>query len=246
VKSGSKFIYYPLMDDNQKITYDQAVQLVHVRRKDWQFVIAADPAAASCFAVLISAYNKITNVIVHLDEIYEKKQANLTVRRIWEQILERLANLVEIDIDSLSDWSESNVSFVYDEAETWFMNEMIEEFGICWAPTMKAQNKKQAGISLVKDQMVENKFFYSDKCKHLEIEMKTYCKDKKGKIKKVDDHLLDCCRYTNAYVHATTKDTTRERQENYDKDRERNRRPEQDISSMNNNNWDNIGDDDDE
>jgi hypothetical protein len=237
VKSGSKFIYYPLMNDDQKQSSSIILSRIHYKRKDWQFIVTADPAAASCFAVLISAYNKVTNEMLHIDEIYETKQENLTIRRIWEQIIELLSPLVEIEIEIDADGNESylfgsDVDFVYDEAETWFMNEMIEEFNIAWVPTRKAQNKKESGISLVKDQMVENLFFYSDKCKNLEIEMKTYCKDKNGKIKKVNDHLLDTLRYTNAFVNATTKDSTKQRQNTYDKDRERNRRPEQDINNM--------------
>jgi hypothetical protein len=205
-RSGEKFIYYSLMKDSHRITHAQMLSIISKRSKDWEFVVTADPAASSCFAVLLSAYNKYSKQCFHLDEIYETKQSELTVRKIWSRI-NAMVKDAGIDINK--------VDLVYDEAETWFANEMLNEFGCSWIKTHKSQNDKESGITLIKDQLIEDKFTYSERCVHLHSEMSNYAKDKNGKIKKENDHLLDDVRYFNAHVVAETISVTPKNDDEY-------------------------------
>ena len=59
-------------------------------------------------------------------------------------------------------------------------------------------SRKEAGLSLIKDQMLENLAMISDRCKNLIWEVENYIKDKNGNIPKKADHLIDCWRYGNA------------------------------------------------
>ena len=78
------------------------------------------------------------------------------------------------------------------------MNEVMQQYGIYFSPTDKVNNKKEHGLSLIKDQLIHNLVVISEECTHLYEEMEKYAKDLKGNIPKKNDHLIDCYRYLNA------------------------------------------------
>jgi hypothetical protein len=86
----------------------------------------------------------------------------------------------------------------YDEAASWFAQEAAATYDEHFSPTCKAQNKKDNGLSLIKDQLLNGRVLISDRCDKLAWEVENYVKDKNGRIPKVNDHLIDCWRYTNA------------------------------------------------
>ena len=94
---------------------------------------------------------------------------------------------------------------VYDEAATWFANEVqdITHGDVFLEPTRKKSNKKDEGLSLIKDQMLYGFFKMTDKCKKLKFEIRNYIKDINGKVPKENDHLIDSMRYANSSVYYT-------------------------------------------
>ena len=82
-----------------------------------------------------------------------------------------------------------------DEAAAWYMVEVMDQFGVYFFPTQKHLNKKEHGISLIKDLLIYDIVRISDRCTNLIDEMEKYAKDDKGNIPKKNDHLIDCFRY---------------------------------------------------
>lgn len=92
-------------------------------------------------------------------------------------------------------------NYIYDEAAAWFkahVSSSFEDHG--WRPTSKA--KYRAGsddikpyLQTLKDLFLRDAITIARPCTHFIEEIKSYKKDENGKIAKLKDHLLDCCRY---------------------------------------------------
>lgn len=194
VRGGHRSIFPMLDPSKHKHPHDTLIAKIHRDRKKLEWFAWADPAGASCFAVLFVAINPYTRDIYVLDEIYETKQANMSVKNIGERML--------AIVDDLYDVREA-WRFGYDEAEAWFRNEMLDHFSIHFEPTQKAKSDKTTGLSLIKDTLLAGKLHLSDRCVKLWWEMENYRKDDNGKIPKLNDHALDCLRYvfSASYYH---------------------------------------------
>ncbi len=155
------------------------------------FVVVADPAAATTFAVLFLIINPNTKHIYCVDEIYETDQAHMSVMEIGKRIQE-----IKRSINPDAEWLQ-----IYDEAERWFANEMLDHLGESFLPTQKARHAKESGLSIIKDILLSNGMTVSSKCEKLYWEMDNYFKDRNGKIPKMNDHLIDCLRYGLAAMH---------------------------------------------
>ena len=189
VKGGNKAIF-PMLDENKhRIGYSQIVQEIRKSYKNYSFHIVADPGTAKAFAVLFVAYHKYKKIGYRLDEIYATKAEEATTKNIHRLIEEKMNEIHPHD----EAWSRT-----YDEAGLWFANEMLNEFGEAWMPTRKSLNKKENGLSLIKDQILEDRWYATERCTKLWWEMENYLKDKNGNIPKMNDHLIDCDRYANA------------------------------------------------
>jgi len=158
----------------------------------WDLYIIFDPASSSTFAVLFVLYNPYTKRIKIFDEIYEQDPKEMRTKAMAEkvdEIIEPLKRLVK------------GLSFVYDEAAAWFMNEISEHRPEWWlVATQKSTNSKEHGLGLIKDLLNDNMIEISEKCEKLRWEAENYVKDKNGKIPKANDHLLDNLRYFLADV----------------------------------------------
>ncbi|MCB1712459.1 MAG: terminase family protein, partial [Candidatus Riesia sp.] len=187
---GGKNSIFPMLDKSMVQPYEK---IKRERARDWHklvFSTGADPGTATCFAVLIIAIDPCSKMVYCLDEIYEKDQAKTSARQIGKRYQDK-----KLDINPRVDWVQT-----YDEAAAWFNVEYAEAFDDGFTPTSKAQNKKEDGLSLIKDIMLANKLVISDRCTNLFNEMLNYIRDDKGKIPKVNDHLIDCLRYALAAV----------------------------------------------
>lgn len=184
IKGGASKIF-PML--SRKHTKPRAEILQTIKRdiRKMQWILFADPAAASCFAVLYVGINTFNKQIYVLDELYETDQSKMSVRQIAGPI-----NIKAFDIQDRKEWRKG-----YDEAETWFANEMHDIFGETWEPSHKAQNDKEVGLSLIKDILMEEKITIASECEKFYWELDNYYKDRNGKIPKKDDHLIDCFRY---------------------------------------------------
>ena len=197
--SGGSSKIFPMLNKSIVKPHDEVMKLVHRDRKKLHWFVWSDPAGASCFAVLFVAINPYSKQVYVLDEIYEKDQGEMTVARIGRRIIQTRNELYE---------RETNWTMGYDEAETWFLNEWIDNFpdeeGL--QSSHKAANDKLVGLSLIKDILLKNLMVISSRCNKFYWELDHYIKDKKGKVPKKDDHLIDDFRYILASEGYSLKD----------------------------------------
>lgn len=196
VYGGRRSIFPMYNSEKMSVPFDYAMEVIRRNRKAWKLYCTADPATSSTFAVLFSAINIYDRRVIHLDEIYEQSTRETSSRKIWGRILLKIN---EINPD-FSEWN-----FGCDEAAAWFINEVMDitEGEVYFTSTRKAEMKKEAGLSLMKDQMLFGYWRRTDRCEKVEWEIKNYIKDIKEKIMKVNDHLIDCARYTNYFDQYT-------------------------------------------
>ena len=183
VPGGASSIF-PMLSEAAVLPHSELLAQIWKDRKKLEWILWADPAGASCFAVLFCAVNPYTKHVYCLDEIYELTQAEMSVGRIWPRIKEARDELWD------GEWRQG-----YDEASTWFANEVLDAFGEGLEPTQKMKSDKMTGLSLIKDALLQGKLVMSDRCHKLYWEMSRYRKDDSGKVPKKDDHLIDCLRY---------------------------------------------------
>jgi hypothetical protein len=196
---GGRAAIFPMLNKQHVIPHDQLMRDLYRDKRKLEWILWADPAGASCFAVLFLAINPYSRKIYCLDEIYETDQAQMTVGKIGRRIFEMREDLM--DYPGI-EWRQG-----YDEAETWFSNEMLDLFNEHFEPSQKAKSDKLSGLALIKDALTENLFVMSDRCKKLYWEMENYRKDDSGKIKKMNDHLIDSLRYSLDAARYTVKDS---------------------------------------
>lgn len=188
VKGGPGAIF-PMFDKRVHVkAHDDVLAMF---RRDWKHMeweVIADPGTESVFGCLFMAINPYNQKVYILDEIYAKSQAETSTGKIIPAI-----RAIREDLNPNDDWVQ-----IYDEAASWFCNEAGSSFHEAFLPTHKSWDKKQSGLSLIKDQLIERKAIISDRCVNLIWEMENYQKDKNGRIPKKNDHLVDCYRYGNA------------------------------------------------
>lgn len=159
-----------------------------------EWYVITDPGTQTCHATMITAINPYNKKVYILDEIYETNAEQTSTRRIWPRV-EALMRLWNPNVPiSDNKWYKG-----YDEAAAWFANEVNDNFGnIGLTPTNKKLVDKLNGLSLIKDQLIENRLVVNEKCEKFIWEMDRYVKDKNGNIPKKDDHLIDVLRYINS------------------------------------------------
>jgi hypothetical protein len=184
VRGGANAVF-PMFSDSMIMPHEKIMKEIWRDRRKLDWFCWYDPAGSSCFAVLFVAINRYNKQLWILDELYLKDQKAMTTGNVGQLSAEIMEDLCDV-----AEWIEG-----YDEAESWFRNEMIDNFGRGLIPSQKAKSDKLSGVSLIKDAMLEGLFTISDRCKWLFWEMENYQKDDKGKIPKGNDHLLDCLRY---------------------------------------------------
>jgi hypothetical protein len=176
---------FPMLSKDMVKPHDEIMASLARDVKKLEWVVAADPGTATCFAVLFMAINPYTKTVYLLDEIYETHQQETSTDKIGKRIRQQRNAL-----NAYGDWVQ-----VCDEAALWFINEMSDRFDDGFGSTAKALNKKESGLSLIKDIMLGGKLVISDKCEKTYWEMENYIKDDKDKIPKINDHEIDCFRY---------------------------------------------------
>lgn len=167
--------------------------------KDYDYYWMSDPGSASCFASLFIAIHRGSKKVYVLDEVYEKTKAKMSTKQIAPRCFEKMNSIYRTEGFTKS----------YDNAATWFANEMLNEYGIGLLPCIKDRGpeEKENNLSVIKDFLLEDLLVISDSCKGFIAEMSTYATDEKGKIPKINDHAIDCLRYTFrlANLHSVPK-----------------------------------------
>lgn len=186
VKGGARKIF-PMLNKLVVRPHKEVLKEIERDKRKLEWFVWADPAGASCFAILFIALNPYTKKWYALDEIYEESQAEMTVAKVGKRLL---TIRDELFVDRYNKWRQG-----YDEAETWFANEMLSHFNEHFEPTQKSRTDKMTGLSLIKDILLQGKLVVSDRCEKFYWELDCYQKDSAGKIPKKSDHLIDDFRY---------------------------------------------------
>lgn len=190
VPGGISKIFPMLSRKKHIVPHRQILDEIKKDRKKMSWYVIADPAGSSVFGLLFCCVNHYTKKWYFLDEIYENDQKEMTTRKIMRRVKQKTEELYPSEF---ADWR-----YIYDEQATWFKNEAFDFDETFFEPTQKALNKKESGLTLIKDSLFAGKVAISDRCVKLFWEADNYFKDKNGKIPKENDHLLDCWRYAYA------------------------------------------------
>ena len=194
VKGGSNKIF-PMLSEEIKKPHDEVLRLIERDKKKLWKCVMSDPAGSSCFAVLVAMINPYTRMIYLIDELYEKRQTYMTVNHVGQFITRTMDDLY------IPRGEDDGWHLGYDEAATWFANEMRDHFQLNLTPTQKSLKKKEEGLSLIKDILLQGKLVMSDRCVHTFWELDNYMKIN-GKIPKENDHEIDNFRYIlGAYMY---------------------------------------------
>lgn len=196
VVPGGKRAIFPMLTEKQHVRrFDEVYNEIKRDIKKLEWYCIADPGSTTCFAVLFAALNPYTKKLYILDEIYEKDRNMTSVRMMYPRMIRKMMFLNPKG-NPEDDWVK-----VFDEAAAWFSNEVMQQYGTYFMPTDKAHNKKEHGLSLIKDQLIHDLVVITDNCPNLYKEMEQYATDDKGMIPKRNDHLIDGYRYLNAAAH---------------------------------------------
>lgn len=201
VPGGSRAVF-PMLNEQHVKPHDVLMAEIAKDAHKLEWFCIADPGTTTRFGVLFGCLNPYTKQLYILDEIYEGDQRETSTLTMYPKIVEKAMGLH----GNWETWLKG-----YDEAAAWFSNEVLNRYGIYFQPTDKNNNKKEVGISLIKDLLVFNKLVMSDRCVNLFKEMTDYAKDDKGEIPKrkgIYDHLIDCLRYTLSLLNYTIVEGT--------------------------------------
>jgi hypothetical protein len=143
---------------------------------------------------VFAAVNNFSKKVIVLDEIYEKRKMDMSSKKIFPRAVKIMKELAPH-----YNWYQT-----YDNAATWFANEVNSEYGIGLIPCQKDVNKKEEKLSVIKDFLLEDLIVFSDRCSGTISEAATYATDDEGKIPKKNDHAIDCLRYLYNAAHLST------------------------------------------
>lgn len=193
---GGKRAIFPMFSEELHVkSYNTLLAKICQNEAHWNFYVSNDPGTASVFGSLLVAVNAYDGRVYFMDEVYETIQTQNSTGRIWPRVAAKQKELY------LPDRGEDPWLVCYDEAATWFHNELLDQFGVASIPSQKAKNKKIDGISLLKDLMNSKKMQVSDRCVSFIKEIKGYRFNDIGQPVKHADHLIDCARYALGASH---------------------------------------------
>lgn len=167
--------------------------------RDYDYYMMWDPGSALTMACLLVAIHKVDKKVIVLDEVYVTDRMKTSTKQVWPIGFEKMEAITK-----RYDWFKG-----YDNAATWFCNEVLNEYDIGLTPCVKdiGEVKKEDKLSTIKDFMLADLYVVSKNCKRHINEMATYATDEKGKIPKSMDHTIDCLRYifNAAGIHTLPK-----------------------------------------
>lgn len=192
IKIGTKYIF-PMISKKLIMPHDELLSFVTAHRKDFDFYLMYDPGSVKCFGALFVAIHRFNKHVIILDEIYEKRLGENTTKKIVPQAIKKCEDINR----SVDDWSHG-----YDYAAAWFVSDITSEFEdypYTLLPCEKDLKDKENKLSLIKDIIIGTPdgslMTVSDRCVNFYTEMEQYKLDDKGRLKKENDHLIDCLRY---------------------------------------------------
>jgi len=203
VFGGSNAIF-PMVNPGMMQKHDVIIDEIARDRKKLQWYAIVDPGYVTCFAVLFACYNPYTKQVYWLDCIYETEIANMSDDQIWPRMVRRMMDLYpnstlpsyeELETNGGSDWV-----IISDENPAGFRRNIPSMFGVSIRASGKKPLKKEEGLSLIKDQLINDRITISKRCDPLVQEMVRYIREPNGNIPKKGDHLIDTVRYLNLAI----------------------------------------------
>lgn len=197
VPGGSNAIFpmfeIPRYDESGKLVgesrhvkdHETLLNMVQTRARDYDYYLMFDPGSSITMAALLVAIHRGYKQILILDEIYIRERMKTSTKQVYPLAVEKMDAITK-----RHHWHQG-----YDHAATWFQVEVANEFGVGLIPCQKDLGTKEEKLSTIKDFMLADLFLVSKNCKSFISEASTYATDDKGRIPKVNDHLIDCIRY---------------------------------------------------
>lgn len=151
-----------------------------------------DPGTSgSAFAVLFAAVDPYKPFVFFMDEIYEKDVEKTVTPYTGPLILKKAEALNP----NLEQWK-----CYYDSAGAWFAAHFrnapeTRECGLRFSPVTKKPGEKEDGLDTLNALFISNGIAISQRCGNTIWEYDNYCRDKKGKLPKRNDHNIDNGRY---------------------------------------------------
>ena len=216
VPGGSQAIF-PMFSREKHIKSHDFI-MAHIRNyeKQFDFYNIIDPAGRGIFGGIFAAIHRKTKTIFILDEIYEKD-------RILSATSNMIPHIKTKMIDLNPNLKPANWYKLCDEHETLYIGEIYANFSdMIYGVASKYANKKENGISIMRDALLMEKMIFSDRCVHGIKEAEDYAYNDRGEIPKnhrVRDHIIDCIRYMIAgagYTVAQIVEAKKKAPENWD------------------------------
>jgi hypothetical protein len=120
--------------------------------------------------------------VLVLDEMDTENGAEMVVRRQWERAKALMCEAT--GNDGVGAWV-----VAYDDAETWFANELLEQCGVVALPCQKGKKSKMQGRSMIKELILRDQIEWSDRCVKTLWELENYVDESSR------DHHVDLHRY---------------------------------------------------
>lgn len=198
VVGGSNALFPMFSRKKHVVNHDELVAKIRSRIKDYDLFYGFDPGSASVFGGLCVAIHKHTKKVSIINEIYEKNPAKMSTGTIYPRARDQMDAITSV----LDRWNE-----VYDNAATWFANEVRFSYDRSLTPCEKDVKTKNDKLSMMKDMFEMDFIEVSDKCVNFISEIENMIRDEKGKIDKCADHCTDCFRYIlNLFNYEFTPD----------------------------------------
>ena len=186
---GDSSAVFPMFSESKHTTeHEDLIAEIQKDPNRYEWWCGADPATRSTFGVLFMAIDRYTATPYWLDEFYEQDASFTTTNMMLPRVHKKIEELHP----NLDDWN-----FVCDNAAASFIEESAQhpEFPVYWQPTQKQLRDKFEGINLLKDIFLGRTTLISKRCTFLSSEIINYCTDRRGKVIKERDHLIDISRY---------------------------------------------------
>jgi len=220
VPGGKKAIFPMLRKERHIFAHNDIIREIKKDMKRMEWYCIADPGSTTCFATLFACIHPYTRKVYLLDELYETNQEGTSTRKMYPQMDDKMMEFYP-NSDVSDDWVKG-----FDEAAVWFATEVMDQYGTYFMPTQKHLNKKEHGLSLIKDLLLHDLLIMSDRLTNLFTEMEKYAKDERGQIPKKHDHLIDCLRYLLGISNYNMVEVLQRRKQDNDDLRGRFRRKE--------------------
>jgi hypothetical protein len=155
-------------------------------RRNFEYLAITDPAGAggkkSVWAWNFIARHIYTQKLYVLDELDTENQGEMSTGKQWPEAIKKVEAIT--GLSTQDDWE-----WAYDDAETWFHNEVLERYEFVIHPANKGRRSKTEGYSMIKDLLLADMLVISDRCIRTWWELENYEGEKSR------DHHVDLLRY---------------------------------------------------